>query len=147
MNAKHYRALETMYLVAPINELYPPHIEVSDRKAIISIEVKPEYFHVMGAMHGSVYFKLLDDSGAFAVASINEQNPMVTVSFTVEISKPVSKGRVKAIGRVVKVDGPKVYVESVMYDEDDNEIAKGNGMFLPLKMKLSDVEAYSPECA
>ena len=129
MNAKHYRALESMYLRAPINEIYPPQIEVSEREATISIEVKPEYFHVMGAMHGSVYFKLLDDSAAFAVASINDQYPMVTVTFSIELSKPVSKGRVKATGRVVKVDGAKVYVESVMYDEEGSEIAKGNGMF------------------
>ena len=145
MNVKHYRALESMYVSAPINEFYPPKIEITDRQAIISIEVKPEYFHAMGALHGSVYFKLLDDSAALAAASINEDNPMLTVSFTTQIKRPVSKGRVTAIGKVVKVEGAKVYLESVMYDEDEHEIATGSGMFLPAKMSLSDVESYNRE--
>jgi uncharacterized protein (TIGR00369 family) len=143
MNTRHYKALEQMYLLGPINKIFPPQIEISNGKATISMEVKPEYFHVLGAMHGSVYFKLLDDSAAFAAGSKNDQNPMVTVSFTTQISRPVSKGRVKATGNIVKLDGRKVYVESVMYDEDGNEIAKGNGIFLPAKIGLEEIEAYS----
>jgi uncharacterized protein (TIGR00369 family) len=145
MNTKHYRALEKMYLLGPINEIFPPEIQISDRTATISIEVKPEYFHVLGALHGSVYFKLLDDSAAFAAGSINDQSPMVTVSFTTQISRPASRGRVKAIGNIVKLDGRKVYVESVMYDEHENEIAKGNGIFLPAKIRLKDIEAYNQQ--
>ena len=82
MNNKHYRALEKMYLLGPINAIYSPNIEISARKATISIEVKPEYFHALGSMHGAVYFKLLDDSAAFAVASINDKHPMFTASFS-----------------------------------------------------------------
>ena len=142
MNNDHYRALEKMYLLAPINEIYPPIIEVSDRETTISIEVKPEYFHAIDAMHGSVYFKLLDDSASLAANSINEEYLMLTASFTTKISKPVSKGRVKATGKVVKIDGARIYVESVMYDEEDNEIAKGNGLFLPSKIMWADVQRY-----
>ena len=142
MNAEHYRALEAMYKSAPINALYPPEIEISDRQAIISIEVKPEYFHSMGALHGSVYFKLLDDSAALAAASINEANPMLTVSFTTELKRPVSKGRVKAVGKVVRVEGAKMFLESVMYDDNNQQIATGSGLFLPAKVSLSEVESY-----
>ena len=143
MNNEHYRALEKMYLLAPINEIYPPTIEVSYREATISIKVKPEYFHVLGSMHGSVYYKFLDDSAAFAAAFVIEEHPMVTASFATEISKPVSRGRVRATGKVVKIEGAKIYAESVMYDEDDKEIAKGNGLFLPVKITLADVQAYN----
>ena len=142
MNADHYRALEAMYVSAPINAIYPPEIEISDRQAIISIEVKPEYFHSMGALHGSVYFKLLDDSAALAAASINEANPMLTVTFTTQIKRPVSKGRVKAVGKVVRIEGAKSYLESVMYDDTGQEIATGGGLFLPAKVSLSEVESY-----
>ena len=143
MNNKHYRALEKMYLLGPINAIYSPNIEISDRKATISIEVKPEYFHALGSMHGAVYFKLLDDSAAFAVASINDKHPMVTANFTTKIRKPVSRGRVKAVGKVVKIEGEKIYAESVMYDEEGNEIATGDGLFLPAKIRLTDIQAYN----
>lgn len=143
MNNKHYRALEKMYLLGPINAISSPNIEVLDRKAIISIEVKPEYFHALGSIHGAIYFKLLDDSAAFAVASINDKHPMVTANFTTKIKKPVNKGRVKAVGKVVKIEGEKIFAESVMYDEEGNEIATGDGLFLPAKIKLAEVQAYN----
>lgn len=38
-----------------------------DGEAEVSIEVGRELFHASGAVHGSVYFKLLDDAAFFAV--------------------------------------------------------------------------------
>lgn len=50
----HYKALENMYLAAPINEFYRPSINISDSKAIIEIEVLEKLYHSAGAVHGSV---------------------------------------------------------------------------------------------
>lgn len=67
-----------MYLAAPINKIYPPKIWVSEASAEIQIDVKPEYFHGAGAVHGSVIFKLLDDAAFFATNSL-EQSPMTAL--------------------------------------------------------------------
>ena len=66
----HYRALEKMYLSAPINSIYEPRISVSHERAEITIDVKESLFHAAGAVHGSVYFKMLDDAAFFAANSI-----------------------------------------------------------------------------
>ena len=42
---KHYRALEKMYLSAPINAIYEPKIKDSHEMAEISMEVKKKFFH------------------------------------------------------------------------------------------------------
>ena len=62
----HWRALEQMYLGAPINAFYQPRIEVSEEKAVIEIDIGHHFFHPAGAVHGSVYFKMLDDAAFFA---------------------------------------------------------------------------------
>jgi acyl-coenzyme A thioesterase PaaI-like protein len=71
-NHEHYRRLEKMYLAAPVNAFYSPSIWISHAQAEITVNVKPEFFHAADAVHGSVYFKMLDDSSFFAVNSLVE---------------------------------------------------------------------------
>jgi acyl-coenzyme A thioesterase PaaI-like protein len=78
----HLQKLEHMYLMAPINAFYSPRISISQGEAEITIPVKPEFFHAADAVHGSVYFKLLDDAAFFAVNSLMEDYFALTASFT-----------------------------------------------------------------
>ena len=71
-NDTHFRKLERMYLGAPINQWYRPTLSISEGSAEVSIAVRPEFFHAANAVHGSVYFKLLDDSAFFAANSLVE---------------------------------------------------------------------------
>jgi len=66
----HFVALENMYLAAPINAFYRPRIDVSDAEATIEIEVSKKLFHAADAVHGLVYFKMLDDAAFFAANSL-----------------------------------------------------------------------------
>ena len=141
-NQNHYRALEDMYKSAPINEIFPPEVAISEGEAEISIAVKPDYFHAAGAMHGSVYFKLLDDSAFFAAASMEEEVFVLTTSFTTYLTRPVSEGRVRAVGKVVNANKSQFIAESILYDEEGREIARGNGIFVRSKNKLVDIASY-----
>ena len=62
---EHYRKLEHMYLSAPVNEYYGPEIHISEGRVRVTIPVRPDFFHAADAVHGAVYFKLLDDSDEF----------------------------------------------------------------------------------
>src|SRR5215831_3380101 len=88
----HLRKLEHMYLKAPINAFYSPRISVSQGEAEITIPVKPDFFHAADAVHGSVYFKLLDDAAFFAVNSLIEDYFALTASFTTYLLHPISEG-------------------------------------------------------
>ena len=74
MITKHFEKLERMYLKAKINEcIYDTtRCKIESKKATISLNVSEKYFHALGAIHGSIYFKLLDDAAFFAVNSINK---------------------------------------------------------------------------
>ena len=91
----HFRKLERMYAAAPINAYFEPVLRVFDGVAKITIPVKPEFFHAAGAIHGSVYFKALDDSAFFAANSLVEDGFVLTVSFNVFLTRPVSGGELR----------------------------------------------------
>ncbi|MBF0509875.1 MAG: PaaI family thioesterase [Deltaproteobacteria bacterium] len=138
----HYRALETMYLAAPINEIFKPRITVSHERAEIEIKVDRALFHAAGAVHGSVYFKMLDDAAFFAANSIVPDRFVLTTSFVTYLTKPISSGRMKSIGRVVNKTRAQIIAESVVYDEHEEEIGRGNGVFVRSKLLLADALGY-----
>ncbi len=140
---QHYRSLERMYQAAPINSFYPPSMTVSSGEAVIEIALKPEYHHTAGAVHGSVYFKLLDDAAFFAANSLEKEVFVLTTSFTTYMTRPVVEGTMKAVGRVVNSNRSQWIAESVLYNDEGQEIARGNGIFVRSKIRLSTIPEYA----
>lgn len=139
---KHFKALESMYLAAPINELFNPKIVVSRESAEIEIQVNESLFHSAGAVHGAVYFKLLDDAAFFAANSIESEFFMLTVSFKTNLLKPISSGRMKSVGHVTQVNRNQIIAKSVVYDNDGNVIGRGRGVFVRGKLPLGEALGY-----
>ncbi len=138
----HYRALESMYLAAPINRFYKPKIVVSYEKAVIQIEVTKEMFHSAGAVHGSVYFKMLDDAAFFAANSIVLDFFVLTTSFTVYLTKPISSGIMRSVGHVVSRTRSRIIAESIVYNGNGDEIGRGIGGFVKGKLPLNNAMGY-----
>ncbi len=144
MNNEHYEKLERMYLQANINTRIfdTTTVKISEGLAQIGLEISDKYFHALGAMHGSVYFKLLDDAAFFAVNSIVEDVFVLTSSFNINLVRPVDKGIISAIGKV-KFKSRNLFVaESTLYNQDGKEIAFGTGNFAKSKIALSEKIGY-----
>jgi len=139
--SEHYRQLERMYLAAPVNELYLPTIAISEGHATVEFDVRDRFFHAAGALHGSVYFKALDDSAFFAAASLVPDRFVLTVSFTVYFTRPVTGGRLRAEGRVASHTTNLLVAESVLYNVD-REVGRGSGTFVPSKIELTPELGY-----
>ncbi|MBQ4820009.1 PaaI family thioesterase [Aquimarina sp. MMG016] len=144
MNQEHYSKLEKMYLNANINtNLYETTtVKISNGLAEVGLKISEKYFHALGAIHGSVYFKLLDDAAFFAVNSILEDVFVLTTSFNINIIRPADKGILTSIGKV-KFKSRNLFVaESTIYNEDGKEIAFGTGNFAKSKIGLSEKIGY-----
>ncbi len=144
MNTDHYKKLKNMYLSAPINtQMYETtQCEINMEKATITLTIAKKYFHTLGAMHGSVYFKLLDDAAFFAVNSIIEDVFVLTTSFNIHFLRPVSSGTITAIGNVTSKTEKGFVAESTLYNETGKKIAYGTGQFVKSKMRLTREIGY-----
>ncbi len=144
MNQEHYDKLERMYLQANINTKIfdTTEVKISEEMAQIKLEISDKYFHALGAIHGSVYFKLLDDAAFFAVNSIVKDAFVLTTSFNVNLIRPVNTGTITAIGKV-KFRSRNLFVaESTLYNEEGKEVAFGTGNFSKSKIELSEKIGY-----
>ena len=143
-NQEHYRKLERMYLSAKFNkEIYETtECKFDHETAEISLTISDKYFHALGAIHGSVYFKLLDDAAFFAVNSIVEDVFVLTTNFNINLIRPANQGKITAIGKV-KFKSRNLYIaESTLYNEEGKEIAFGTGHFAKSKFALSEEIGY-----
>lgn len=131
-----------MYTAARCNEYYAPAIRINHREAEVEIAVHEKFFHSAGGVHGSVYFKLLDDAAFFAVNSLVEDALVLTASFNLYLLRPVNQGRMRAVGKVVNATNSSFLAESVLYDGEGNEIARGSGNFVKSKIKLTAEMGY-----
>ena len=138
----HYRKLESMYHSAPLNRFYSPKLEVFRGKAVITQKVRDEHFHAAQSLHGSVYFKMLDDAAFFAVNSLVEDVFVLTASFNIHLLRPVTGGTLRAEGEVVSASRNLFVAESVLQDDEGRNVARGSGSFMRSRLRLIDVESY-----
>ncbi len=138
---EHFKKLENMYLAAPINELYQPTIEVLEKEAIIKIGVNPQFFHAAEALHGSVYFKMLDDAAFFAANSVVKDVFVLTGTFETKLLRPVVEGTLKAEGSIEKMEGEKIYARAALYN-NDKLVAMGKGVFFKSEKSLNEIASY-----
>jgi uncharacterized protein (TIGR00369 family) len=139
---EHYAKLQRMYLGAEVNHLYAPEIRIQRSTCEISIEVKREYFHSAGAVHGSVCFKLLDDSAYFAASSLDAKNHLVTTQFSIHFVRPVNRGALRAVGSVLYRTQRITVAEAKAFDYKGRLVATGSGSFIPSQSVLSERVGY-----
>ncbi len=141
-NLEHYRKLERMYLGAKVNDYFAPSMHIGDGKAEVSIEVRPDFFHAANAVHGYLYFKVLDDSTFFAVNSLVEEVFVLTVSFNLHFTRPVTRGVMVATANVVHRSKRLFITEGVAVDSRGREVGRGTGTFMRSDIPLTPEVGY-----
>ena len=142
--ALHYRALERLYVAAPVNRLFPSRLEiVGEGRSRLTFTVEPEVFHAAGAAHGTIYFKMLDDAAFYAANTLVTDRFLLTTSFNLHFTKPVRSGEVVAEGRWISGRKRVLVGESRLIDAEGDEIGRGTGTFMRSRIALSSLPGYA----
>ena len=139
---EHYRKLERMYAAAPVSKWFGTRATISDGQAEIRLETRPEFFHAAHAVHGSIYFRALDDAAFFAANSRVREVFVLTVSFTVHFARPVASGELRASGRLLHGGGRLLLAESTLVDSAGQMLAHGSGVFTRSSIPLDPTVGY-----
>ncbi len=131
-----------MYASAPINAYFAPRLTVGEGRAEVSIPVRPEFFHAAHAVHGSVYFKALDDAAFFAVNSLVNDVFVLTVTYNVYLTRPVTSGVMTAVGQVVSRSKNLFVAEAELTDDQGRALGRGSGSFMRSAIPLSPAVGY-----
>jgi len=141
--AAHFRALEQLYRSAPINQLFRSELTIAGAgQSSIDFDVDSGSYHAAGAVHGTVYFKMLDDAAFYAANSLVSDRFLLTTSFNLLFTRPIHAGKLRAEGRWIS-GRRRVYVaEACLIDSDGEEVGRGTGTFMRSQFQLSSLPGY-----
>ncbi|MEO9483098.1 MAG: PaaI family thioesterase [Ekhidna sp.] len=144
MLENHFHKLERMYLSANINtEIFDTTtVKITEGKAEIGLTIHEKYFHALGAIHGSVYFKLLDDAAFFAVNSVVTDAFVLTKSFDIHFRRPVNGGVLTAVGTFKESFDTSYVGVAELQNEYGKVVAHGSGEFVKSKVELTPEIGY-----
>ena len=143
--AAHFRALESLYAAAPINQLFDSVLEIPGAGiARIRFNIDERYFHAAGAAHGTSYFKMLDDAAFYAANSLVTDRFLLTTAFNLLLTKPLRSGPVVAEGRWISGQRRVYVAEARLIDAHGEEAARGTGTFMRSTIALASLPGYCP---
>lgn len=141
----HFRALESLYAAAPINQLFDSTLEIPEAGiARIRFTIDPRFFHAAGAAHGTSYFKMLDDAAFYAANSLVTDRFLLTTAFNLLLTKPLREGPVVAEGRWISGQRRVYVAEARLIDASGEEAARGTGTFMRSRIPLAGLPGYRP---
>ncbi len=139
----HFKGLEALYNSAPINEFFASKLTV-EKGGVARIEgaLDEAHFHAAGAVHGTGYFKMIDDAAFYAANSLVPDRFLLTTGFNLFFTKPLQPGPIVAEGRWVS-GRRRVYVaEARLLNRDGEEVGRGTGTFMRSRISLSSLDCY-----
>ena len=140
----HFRALERLYASAPINTMFSSRLIITEAgHSVIDFDVDESVYHAAGAVHGTIYFKMLDDAAFYAANSLVSDRFLLTTGFNLLFTKSLRKGPVRAEGRWIS-GRRRVYVaEAALIDSTGEEVGRGTGTFMRSQYELSSLPGYN----
>ena len=142
MQEQHFKKLENMYHAAPFQELIKSKLKISEGEAELEMEIDPILHHAADAIHGFVYFKMMDDVAIFAANSLEKNFFLLTSSFNLYFLRPVQSGKIRGVGKVVSRTKTQYIAEAVIYNDENKEIGRGSGAFAMSRKPFADVPGY-----
>ncbi len=140
----HFRALESLYAAAPINQLFESQLDITEAGvARIRFTLDERHFHAAGAVHGTSYFKMLDDAAFYAVNSLVTDRFLLTTAFNLLFTRPLPAGPVVAEGRWVSGRRRVFVADARLIDTDGEEAARGTGTFMRSRIPLASLPGYA----
>jgi len=95
--------------------------DIGGGTATLALQIRKELTQNAGVVHGGALASLIDTATAFAILSLLPPKERVTtVDLTISYLRPVSKGRIRAVAKVVRAGRRLFVVSAEVMDENGN---------------------------
>ena len=128
-----YQQLVQRYLDHPMHEGLTLTLSSNQGTSTLGITIHPGICNLVGTLHGSYYFKCMDDACFFAAISLKKHHFVATATFTHHYIKPASSGVLTAKAKVINQQGSKYICDCMIYNDKDEQCAYGSGLFVAPK--------------
>lgn len=144
VNPDHFARLINLFATAPVQQIFAgSSMQLEEGVCRIQFPVTPSLFHGAGALHGSAYFKLLDDAAYFAAATASPTYFLLTAKFDIKLLRPVHEGLLTAVGNLESVTERVLTASARLLNESGQPVATGTGQFAFSTIRWENLDGYS----
>ncbi|HTR68441.1 MAG TPA: PaaI family thioesterase [Terriglobales bacterium] len=103
-------------------------------EATVELAAGPQHANPMGTLHGGVLCDIADAAMGIAYAcTLGEDESFTTLELKINFLRPIWKGTLRAVGRVVKKGGTVGLVECDVLDEQERLAARASSTCMTLR--------------
>jgi acyl-CoA thioesterase len=96
----------------------------------MELDLAEIHMSVANRAHGGVLFTMLDSAmGRAVLSSLPERRGCATIECKINYFRPVQRGLLVAVGKVLNTTRSTAYAEGSIVDSDDKLIARASGTF------------------
>lgn len=107
--------------------------EVGLGSATLSLAVRKELTQNHGVVHGGAVASLIDSAMAFAIIPmLAPKERVTTVDLTISYLRPVSRGRMIAVAKVIRAGRRMIVVSAEVFDSTQNLTATSLSTYIKL---------------
>jgi uncharacterized protein (TIGR00369 family) len=89
-------------------------------EAELSMQVRPDMLNGVGWLQGGLFTALCDEAMALALFTVlDEDEGIATISESTSFLRGIRKGRIKAVGRVIKKGHSVAFLEGIVTNSGD----------------------------
>lgn len=110
--------------------------DAEDGSVTVALELADHHLNLQGLAHGGVIATLADAAMGLSLRTTLEAGRRhVSVEIGVHYLRPVTRGRVRAIGRAVRVGREIAYAQADVLDANDRLLARADGTYSVTRTK------------
>jgi uncharacterized protein (TIGR00369 family) len=107
--------------------------EADPGRDVLEIETGPQHRHARGEVQGGVITQIADAAMGMSLGTLQEDGMWnTTIELKINFIRPVTSGRIRAVGRVVEMKQTLFFGEADVLDEQDRLVARASSTCLPV---------------
>jgi uncharacterized protein (TIGR00369 family) len=102
-------------------------------RVVLELEAGPEHRHGGGVVQGGVITQIADAAMGMSLATLQEDGMWnTTIELKINFVRPVTSGRIRAVGRVVEMKQTLLFSEADVVDEQGRLVARASSTCMPV---------------
>ena len=107
--------------------------EVDSGTATLAFDIRDELKQNNGVVHGGAIASLIDTATAFAIISVlPPEEQATTVDLTISYLRPLTKGRARAVAKVLRTGKRLITVSAELFDDAGNLAATALSTYIKI---------------
>jgi len=111
-------------------------LDVEDGSVTVALDLAEHHLNLQGLAHGGIIATLADAAMGLGLRSALESGRRhVSVEIGVHYLRPVTRGRVRAVGHAVRIGREIAYAQADVLDANDRLLARADGTYSVTRTK------------